>query len=203
MFTGIVTDVGRIAVIESSGADARITIETGFDLSTVEIGASIACSGICLTVVEFGESRFTVDASAETRARTTLGEWGVGSPVNLERALRLGDELGGHIVSGHVDAVGRVFERRSDGEATRFGFEVPDDLAPFIAEKGSITIDGVSLTVNEVEGNRFGVAIIPHTARVTTFGLLEPGARVNLEVDMLARYVRRLIDAGAMPGGGT
>lgn len=191
MFTGIVTDVGKVAAIEKRG-DTRIRIETHFDTATIEIGASIACSGPCLTVVDKGPGWFAVEASAETLSRTTLGDWRVGTPVNLERALRVGDELGGHIVSGHVDGVGRVLDLAPEGDSFRFVFEAPAALARFIAPKGSVALEGVSLTVNEVDGARFGVNIIAHTRRHTTFGHLKAGDRVNLEIDMLARYVARL-----------
>jgi riboflavin synthase len=193
MFTGIVTDVGRVAAIEKRG-DTRLRIETAYDTNEIPIGASIACSGPCLTVVEKGPGWFAVDASAETLARTTLGSWSVGTPVNLERALRLGEELGGHIVSGHVDGLARVLDLAPEGDSFRFVFEAPPALARFIAPKGSVALDGVSLTVNEVDGARFGVNIIPHTLKNTTFGRLAAGDRVNLEIDMLARYVARLTE---------
>ena len=192
MFTGIITDLGRVRAIERPG-DTRFAIETSYDTAGIEIGASIACSGPCLTVVERGPGWFAVEASAETLACTTLGDWREGSPVNLERSLRIGDELGGHIVSGHVDGVARVLDTHPEGDSVRFTFEAPEGLADFIAPKGSIALDGVSLTVNEAEGARFGVNIISHTRRVTTFGRLKAGGRVNLEVDTLARYVARLV----------
>jgi riboflavin synthase len=191
MFTGIVTDVGRIAAIEKRG-DTRIRIETSYDTRAIEIGASIACSGPCLTVVDKGPGWFAVEASGETLSRTTLGDWRVGTEVNLERALKVGDELGGHIVSGHVDGIARVLDMAPEGDSFRFAFEAPAALARFIAPKGSVALDGVSLTVNEVEGARFGVNIIAHTRRHTNFGRLKAGDRVNLEIDMLARYVARL-----------
>jgi riboflavin synthase len=193
MFTGIVTDIGRVRSLEQRG-DARLVLETGYDMTSVDIGASISCSGACLTVVEKGEGWFAVDASAETMARTVLGEWQAGSPVNLERAMKVGDEFGGHIVSGHVDGVGQVVDRRQDGDSVRFTFELPPELARFVAEKGSVCLNGVSLTVNEVNGTRFGVNIIPHTLTHTTFGETHIGARVNVEIDMLARYVARLTE---------
>jgi len=193
MFTGIITDVGRIRAIEPRG-DTRIEIETGYDTHTIEIGASIACSGPCLTVVEKGAGWFAVEASAETLSRTTLGSWQVGTRVNLERALRVGEELGGHIVSGHVDAVARVVDTRPEGDSVRFVFEVPDAFKSYIAAKGSIALDGVSLTVNEVDGNRFGVNVISHTRACTTFGERAKGDAVNMEIDMLARYVARLME---------
>lgn len=191
MFTGIITDVGRVRAVERQG-DTRFTIETVFDMETVPIGASIANNGVCLTVVEKGPGWFAVQASAETLSKTTLGGWAEGTRVNLERALKVGDELGGHIVSGHVDGVATVVEVRPDGESKRYTFEAPANLAKYIASKGSVALDGVSLTVNEVEGARFGVNIIPHTQIATTFGDLKPGDRINLEIDMLARYVARL-----------
>jgi riboflavin synthase len=191
MFTGIVTDIGRIAEVVSGG-DTRFAIETSYDVDGIGIGASIACDGACLTVVSVGQGRFSVTASAETLACTTLGDWRVGRRVNLERALKVGDELGGHIVSGHVDGLAEVVERRPEGDSLRFLFEVPAQLAGFIARKGSIALNGVSLTVNEVDGNRFGVNVIPHTQAATTFDACRVGDRVNLEIDLLARYVARL-----------
>lgn len=191
MFTGIVTDIGRLRRLERRG-DLRAEIETAFDTQGIDLGASIACSGCCLTVVDKGPGWFAVDISAESLSKTTLGGWTDGSPVNLERVLRMGDEMGGHIVSGHVDGVAIVVEKRAEGDSIRWVFEVPEHLARFIAPKGSVALDGVSLTVNEVDDTRFGVNIIPHTARHTTFGTLDVGDRVNLEIDMLARYVARL-----------
>ena len=191
MFTGIVTDVGRVASVADRG-DRRFVLETRFDMDKVDIGASISCAGCCLTVVEKAPGRFAVDASAETLSVTTLDEWREGTEVNLERALRLGDELGGHLVSGHVDGVGQVVSVREEGASHRIAFEAPADIARFIASKGSIAVDGVSLTVNEVDGRRFGVNIIPHTWTETTFRRLAAGSRVNLEIDLLARYVARL-----------
>jgi riboflavin synthase len=195
MFTGIVTDVGRVRHIEKRG-DTHIVISTNYDLSGVEMGASIACSGVCMTVVDKGtgkDSWFAVTASGETLSKTTIGSWKVGDPVNLERPMRVGDEFGGHIVSGHVDGVAEVKLMVPEGESTRVTFEVPVALSKFIASKGSVALDGVSLTVNEAEGTRFGVNIIPHTSKVTTFGRLKPGAKVNLEIDLLARYVARIV----------
>jgi riboflavin synthase len=192
MFTGIITDIGAVRAIEKNG-DTRVEIDTRYDTHDIELGASIACSGPCLTVVEKGDGWFAIEASAETLARTSLGDWRVGSRLNLERALRVGDELGGHIVSGHVDGIALIASMRSEGDSTRFEFEASDDLMPYIAEKGSIALDGVSLTVNEVEGNRFGVNIISHTKANTTFGARVEGDRVNLEIDTLARYVGRLV----------
>ncbi|MGE0669181.1 MAG: riboflavin synthase [Sphingomonadales bacterium] len=191
MFTGIITDIGRVRSIKPRG-DTRFEIETGYDTSTIEIGASIACSGACLTVVDKGAGWFAVDVSAETLAKTNLGLWREGTAINLERSLRLGDELGGHIVLGHVDGVGTVAGVAPEGDSLRFLFEVPAHLGGFVASKGSIAVNGVSLTVNEVEGNAFGVNIIPHTQQMTTFGKMAAGDRINLEVDVLARYVARL-----------
>lgn len=195
MFTGIITDLGEIRSIEARG-DTRIEIFTGYDVQTIEIGASIACSGPCLTVVAKGVAGdrcwFAVQVSAETLSRTTIGNWRAGTRINLERSLKVGDELGGHIVSGHVDGVANVISRKAEGDSIRFLFEVPDALKRFIAPKGSISLEGASLTVNEVEGARFGVNIIPHTSAVTTLGNLKAGDNVNLEIDVLARYVARL-----------
>jgi riboflavin synthase len=192
MFTGIISDLGRVRAVEWQ-TGGRVAIETALDTESLAIGASLACSGACLTVVDRGPGWFAVDVSQETRSCTTLGGWQAGTPVNLERALALGDELGGHIVLGHVDGVARVADRQPDGESLRFTIETPTEFARYIAPKGSVALDGVSLTVNEVSGDRFGVNVIPHTQRVTTFGALEPGAPVNLEVDLLARYVARLM----------
>lgn len=193
MFTGIVTDIGRVRSIEQRG-DTRLVIETAYDTDTIDLGASISHSGACLTVVDKGPGWFAVEASAETLARTTLGDWREGTRINLERAMKVGDELGGHIVSGHVDGVGQVVSRQPEGDSVRFVFEVPADLARFIAEKGSVALNGVSLTVNEVDGRRFGVNLIAHTLTHTTFGVCDPGMRVNVEIDMLARYVARLTE---------
>lgn len=196
MFTGLITDVGRLRGRAPLEKGVRFDIETGFPMDEVALGASIACSGACLTVVTKGAGRFAVDVSAETLDKTTLGAWQPGRRINLERSLRLGDELGGHIVSGHVDGVAEIVDRGPDGEATRFTILPPRDLTHFVASKGSVTLDGVSLTVNELTDKGFGVCIIPHTAAHTTFGELRPGDRVNLEIDMLARYVARLLDRG-------
>ena len=193
MFTGIVTDLGRILSI-GQGPDPRIRIRTRYDVAGIEIGASISCSGCCLTVVDKQADWFAVQASAETFSRTTLGRWRMDSPVNLERALKVGDELGGHIVTGHVDGVGECVGTRPDGLSMRIEFKVPTALAGYIAEKGSVAVDGVSLTVNEVNGDRFGVNIIPHTQKVTTLGGVSAGDPVNIEVDLIARYVARLSD---------
>ena len=192
MFTGIITDLGRVKAVEPRG-DTRFVFETGYDTDAIAIGASIACSGPCLTVVDKGPGWFAVDASAETLSKTTLGDWRPGTPVNFERALKAGDELGGHLVSGHVDGVAGVVSREPEGDSLRFAFEAPAELARFIAPKGSVALDGVSLTVNAVAGARFGINIIPHTARETSLGSLQAGARVNLEIDLLARYVDRLM----------
>jgi riboflavin synthase len=194
MFTGIIMDVGRVRPVKPGG-DARIEIETGLDMGSIALGASIACSGPCLTVVEKGPDWFAVTASAETLSRTTLGEWKPGTRVNLERALRLGDELGGHLVTGHVDGIATLLEERPEGDSRRWVLEAPSELAQFIASKGSIALDGVSLTVNEVEESRFGVNLIPHTLTHTTFGVTRAGARLNLEIDLLARYLQRLVDS--------
>jgi riboflavin synthase len=192
MFTGIITDLGRVRRLRR-GDLLDLTIATAFDISAIPIGASIACSGACLTVVAVEPGAFSIQASVETLAHTTLGQWEVGTPVNLERSLRLGDELGGHLVLGHVDGVARIVERRSEAESVRFIVEVPIELAPFIAPKGSVALDGVSLTVNELAQDRFGVNIIPHTLSCTTFGQAQPGQQMNLEIDLIARYVARLL----------
>jgi riboflavin synthase len=200
MFTGIVTDVGEVIQVAERAAGVRIAIATRYDPATIEIGASIACGGPCLTVVERGTTGergcFAVEASRETLARTTLGGWTPGTRVNLERPLRIGDELGGHIVSGHIDGVADIVGRRDEGDMALFTFEAPERLARYIAEKGSVALDGTSLTVNRVAGRRFDVTIIPHTLAVTTWGERGAGDGVNLEVDMLARYVERLRGAG-------
>lgn len=198
MFTGIITALGTIRAIAplGDGHDMRLVIETPWpDTASIAIGASIACSGCCLTAVEVGEDWFAVDASAETLSKSRLGHWRVGSRVNLERSLRMGDELGGHLVSGHVDGVGEAVSATPENGSTRWLFRVPHELARFIAPKGSVAVDGVSLTVNEVQGDIFGVNIIPHTASVTGFGTLAPGDAVNIEIDMLARYVARLAES--------
>ncbi len=192
MFTGIITDVGRVRAIVPGG-DTGFAIATAYDTREIALGASIACAGACLTVTETGEGWFAVQASAETLARTTLGQWREGTPINLERALRLGDELGGHILSGHVDGVAEIVARRPEGDSLRLVLDVPAPFDTAIASKGSVALDGVSLTVNEVTGRRFGVNIIPHTQAKTTLGSVQPGDRVNLEIDVLARYVARLL----------
>jgi riboflavin synthase len=197
MFTGIVTDVGTVRSAEQRG-DLRLTIATGYDLATVDLGASISCSGVCLTVVDKGEDWFAVDVSAETVSKTAADHWREGAKLNLERALRLGDELGGHIVTGHVDAVAEIVGTCPEGDSTRVGLSVPKDLAPMIAPKGSVTLDGVSLTVNDVrdpgDGTmHFSVNIIPHTAQHTTLRDLKAGQQLNVEVDVLARYIDRIL----------
>jgi riboflavin synthase len=194
MFTGIITDVGKVRSVKETDRDRRFEIETGFDLATVDIGASISHAGCCLTVVEKGDHWFAVEVSAETLSKTTLDAWEAGARINLERAAKLGDELGGHIVSGHVDGVGEVVSVTEEGGSHRVQIRVPRPLHRFIAPKGSITVEGVSLTVNEVEDDVFGVNLIPHTWDVTTLGELKPGARVNLEIDMLARYLARFLE---------
>lgn len=199
MFTGIVTDLGRVRRLDRSDL-IELSIATRFDTAAIPIGASIACSGACLTVVAVEPGAFSVQASAETLACTTLGEWREGTQVNLERALRLGDEMGGHIVSGHVDGIARIALRRPEAQSVRFEFEVPGTLMRFIAPKGSVALDGVSLTINEVSGAGFGVNIVPHTLSCTNFGAARPGQRMNLEIDTIARYVARLL---AVPEGET
>jgi riboflavin synthase len=197
MFTGIVTGLGTVRAIDPIGAgtDMRLVIGTPWpETAAIPVGASIACSGCCLTAIELGPDWFAVTASAETLSKTTLGRWVVGARVNLERPLRVGDELGGHIVAGHVDGVGEVVSATPDHGSTRWLFRVPDALARYIAPKGSVAVDGVSLTVNEVDGRMFGVNIIPHTSDVTTFGSLAPGDAVNIEIDTVARYVARLTE---------
>ena len=197
MFTGIITDVGRVASVSGSG-DTRFEIETVYEPDRIDLGASIACSGVCLTVIEKGtrddKHWFAVEASKETLDVTTAGDWQTGHSLNLERALKLGDELGGHIVSGHVDALAEIVNIRPEGDSQRFTFRAPKDIMRFVAPKGSITLDGTSLTVNEVEGDTFGVNLISHTQSVTSWGASRAGDRVNLEIDVLARYVARLKD---------
>jgi riboflavin synthase len=198
MFTGIITDVGRVRRrCRGAGPEGGLdlSIATAYDTAEIVLGASIACSGVCLTVVAVEPGAFLVQASAETLSCSTLGDWGEGTAINLERALRVGDELGGHIVSGHVDGVARILDRRVEGESVRFVIEAPSALMPFIAPKGSVALDGVSLTVNEVERDRFGVNIIPHTLSHTGFGEARPGTRMNIEIDPLARYVAQLLGA--------
>jgi len=196
MFTGIVTDVGTVRSAEQRG-DLRLMIGTAYDLDTIDLGASISCSGVCLTVVDKGDDWFAVDVSGETLSRTAVEHWKEGARLNLERALRLGDELGGHIVTGHVDAVAEISSAAPDGDSTRLDISLPAELAPMIAPKGSITLDGVSLTVNEVGRGSFTVNIIPHTAQHTTLGDLRAGQQLNVEVDVLARYIDRMLAARA------
>ena len=198
MFTGIVTDIGEITSVTPGGnaEDRRFVVRTRHDMAPIAIGASIACSGCCLTVIEKGEGWFAVEVSGESLAKTHLGDWKLGSRLNLELSLKLGEELGGHLVLGHVDGAGKIVSMTPEGGSVRFVFEVPDELARFIAAKGSVAVDGISLTVNEVDGNRFGVNVISHTQAVTTLGQARVGQRVNLEVDMLARYVGRLLEYG-------
>ncbi len=191
MFTGIITDVGEVRALEQAG-DLRARIGTGYDTGGIDIGASIASDGVCLTVVALGPDWYEVQVSAETVAKTNLGDWRVGRRVNLERALKVGDELGGHIVSGHVDGVAEVVGLHPEGDSLRVMFRAPEALAGFIAPKGSVALNGTSLTVNEVEGAEFGINLIPHTQAVTNWGDVALGDRINLEIDTLARYVARL-----------
>jgi len=203
MFTGIITDIGTVSALQQDG-DLRARITTGYDTSRIDIGASIASDGVCLTVIALGPDWYDVQISAETVSKTniggggndTSGGWQVGSRVNLERALRVGDELGGHIVSGHVDGVAEVIAMVDDGDSTRVTLRAPDDLARFIAPKGSVALNGTSLTVNDVDGRDFGINFIPHTKEVTTWGGVAVGDRINLEIDTLARYVARLAEVG-------
>ena len=200
MFTGIVTDIGEVISVEKRG-DTRFTIATAYAPESISVGASVACSGCCLTAIvmgrlQDGRGTFLVEASAETLSKTTLKNWKTGTRINLERALKMGDEIGGHIVSGHIDGVGEIISITPEGDSIRFRFKAPNDIARFIAQKGSVTLDGASLTVNEVEGNVFGVNIIPHTQAVTTWGHARAGDAVNIEIDMLARYVARLAESG-------
>ena len=193
MFTGIVSDVGRVRAVDARG-DTRFVVATRYDTGGIEIGASISCAGVCLTAVETGPDWFAVDVSAETLACTTLGSWRAETQINLERSLRMGDELGGHMVLGHVDAASEIVSMSDEGDSRRFQFTIPLDFGRYIAIKGSIAIDGVSLTVNDVTKDRFSVNIIPHTQQVTTLGSAKPGNLVNLEVDMIARYLARLME---------
>jgi riboflavin synthase len=191
MFTGIITDIGRVAQLEQRG-DLRARIETGYDTDLIDIGASIACDGVCLTVIALGQSSFEVEISAETVSKTSVAAWSLGGRINLERALRVGDELGGHIVSGHVDGVAHVTLVEDEGDSTRVVLEAPEALAQFVAPKGSVSLNGTSLTVNEVDGTSFGINFIPHTKTVTTWGDVAVGDAINMEIDTLARYVSRL-----------
>ncbi len=198
MFTGIITSIGEIVAAERRGDDLRLKIASDYAPAGIAIGASIACSGVCLTATGKGDHPrggwFTADVSAETLSKTTLGGWAVGDRINLERSLKVGDELGGHIVSGHVDGVGEIIALADDGDSLRVTIRAPGAIARFIAGKGSVAVDGASLTVNEVSGDSFGVNLIPHTRMATTFGGLTVGQKVNLEIDVLARYVARLAD---------
>ena len=201
MFTGIITDLGRVRAVER-GKETRFEIATSYDTASIAAGASIACSGPCLTVIDKGEGWFAVEASAETLSRTTLGAWRQGVAVNLERSLKLGDELGGHLVFGHVDGTVTLARQTASGDSVVLDFEAPASLSAYLAPKGSVTLDGVSLTVNAVEADAFSVNIIPHTLRNTTFGAAKTGDRLNLEIDMLARYVVRSLDKGPVVGKG-
>jgi len=192
MFTGIIQDVGTITSLDKQG-DWIITIAAPRTLKDLLVGASVACSGVCLTVISISDTAFVVQTSQETRDKSSAGLWQVGSQLNLERALRVGDELGGHIVSGHVDGLAKVVARTPDKDSVRFVFEVPESFAHFLAPKGSVALDGISLTVNEVEGCRFGVNIIPHTQTATTLGACKVGDRLNFEIDTIARYVARML----------
>lgn len=195
MFTGIITDVGEILELEKRG-DLRARIKTNYDTNGIAFGASIACDGICLTVVDFGDNWFDVEISAETVSKSVIGSglWRIKHQVNLERSLKVGDELGGHIVSGHVDGIAKVSSIKDEGDSTRFMFEVPEELARFIAPKGSVALNGTSLTVNEVKDNSFGINLVPHTKKVTSWGKTKVGDPINLEIDTLARYVARLAE---------
>ncbi|MCA0043024.1 riboflavin synthase [Celeribacter litoreus] len=194
MFTGIITDIGKVLELEKRG-DLRARIGCAYDIAGIEIGASIACNGVCLTVIALGsepQNWFDVEISAESVSKTNIGDWVEGTALNLERALKLGDELGGHIVSGHVDGVAEIIGLTDEGDSTRITFKAPDELAKFIAPKGSVALNGTSLTVNEVDGATFGINVIPHTQEVTTWGRASVGDKINLEIDTLARYVARL-----------
>jgi riboflavin synthase len=206
MFTGIVSDLGELLEVEEKAEGLRrLKIACGYDPDSIAIGASIACSGVCLTAVERGRAGnrafFAVEAATETLRVTTAGTWRRGTKLNLERALRLGDELGGHMVSGHVDGLAELISRDDFLDSAALSFRAPDSLARFIAPKGSVALDGVSLTVNTVEGSTFSVLIIPHTLNVTTLGALQPGARVNIEIDQMARYAARLLEASSLIDG--
>jgi riboflavin synthase len=201
MFTGIVQSLGKLVAVEPRAGDLRLRIAApGIDVARLALGDSVACAGCCLTVVERHGHEFVADVSRETLALTTLGEWRAGQALNLEPALRAGDALGGHLVSGHVDGLAELLARHEDGRSLRMLWRAPGPLARFIAPKGSVALDGVSLTVNEVAGAEFGVNIIPHTQQVTTLGALAPGARVHLEIDVIARYAARLLQADGLPG---
>ena len=194
MFTGIITAIGSLTSLDhKTDGGARVKIKTPWDCEKIDLGASIACNGVCLTVVDRDQDHFSVDVSEESLAVTSLKNWDQGSAINLERALAMGDELGGHIVSGHVDGLAEIMSIRQDGDSYRVSLKAPDYLAPMIAPKGSVALDGISLTVNEVDGNTFGIMVIPHTWTHTTLGQNQVGDKINLEVDMLARYVARII----------
>ncbi|GAA6163010.1 riboflavin synthase [Pelagimonas sp. KU-00592-HH] len=193
MFTGIITDIGVVRELEKRG-DLRARIGTSYDTAGIDMGASIASDGVCLTVIELGDDWYDVEISAETVSKTNLGDWEVGKRLNLERALKVGDELGGHIVSGHVDGVAEIIAMQDEGDSTRVTLKAPEALAKFIAPKGSVALNGTSLTVNEVEGCDFGINFIPHTKEATTWGDAKVGDRINLEIDTLARYVARLAE---------
>ena len=198
MFTGIVTDIGKVLELEQRG-DLRARIGTAYDIDGIDIGASIACNGVCLTVIALGrepQNWFDVEISAESVGLTNVGDWATGTRLNLERALKVGDELGGHIVSGHVDGVAEVVAMQDEGDSTRVTFRAPEELAKFIAPKGSVALNGTSLTVNEVDGTDFGINFIPHTKVATTWGDVAVGDRINLEIDTMARYVARLREYG-------
>ncbi len=201
MFTGIITDIATVAVIQASENGTKMQIDCAYDMDGIDLGASIASDGCCLTVTHMektasGGTLYSVDVANETLSCTTIGDWQEGQKINLERAMGVGEELGGHIVTGHVDGLATVIERKTDGDAQRFTLEVPEKLAKYIAQKGSVALNGVSLTVNEVEANRFGISLIPHTLKMTTWGDRHVGDKVNLEVDLLARYVARLNEFG-------
>jgi riboflavin synthase len=192
MFTGLIRDVGKVVEAQKNGNEALFTIETNLPAENLSLGASVCCNGVCLTVTAQEGQRFSALASGETLSKSTLGSWQPGKAINLEPSLRVGDELGGHLVFGHVDGVGECVSINPDAQSRRFSFRVPADIAPFIAVKGSVSVDGVSLTVNEIQGNVFGVNIIPHTLEQTGFAQFAEGSKVNIEIDMLARYVARL-----------
>ncbi len=198
MFTGIIQKIGRVESLQEKGGDVRLTLDcAGLELNDSALGDSIAVNGVCLTAVEYTDNGFVADVSRETLAKTSLGQLRSGSPVNLEKALTLNTALGGHLVSGHVDGLGTLLNQRDDGRSIRYQFSVPEELSRYIAEKGSVTVDGTSLTVNEVEGNRFGVNIVPHTRANTVFQFYEINTQVNIEVDIIARYLERLLTGGA------
>ena len=198
MFTGIIQKIGRVESLQEKGGDVRLTLDcAGLELNDSALGDSIAVNGVCLTAVEYTDNGFVADVSRETLAKTSLGQLRSGSPVNLEKALTLNTALGGHLVSGHVDGLGTLLNQRDDGRSICYQFSVPEELSRYIAEKGSVTVDGTSLTVNEVEGNRFGVNIVPHTRANTVFQFYEINTQVNIEVDIIARYLERLLTGGA------